>query len=85
MEFIKFALQAKPQSEAAAEVLYGPSNPNALTMLPAELQKQMPTYPDNLQQDWPLRGEWLAENYDSVNDRWQKFLLGVEAFPDGRA
>jgi len=77
VEFIKFAMRAKPQADAASEVLYGPTNSSALPLLSADLQMQLPTYPDNMKLEWALNGDWLADNFDAINDRWQKFLLGA--------
>jgi hypothetical protein len=39
------------------------------------VRRRLPTYPDNLKLQWPLNGDWLAQNFDALNDRWQKFLI----------
>jgi putative spermidine/putrescine transport system substrate-binding protein len=74
-QFINFCTQAKPQSDLAMEIPYGPTNKNALALVPSDRRKLLPTYPDNLKHMWPLNGKWLGENYDEINDRWQKFML----------
>jgi putative spermidine/putrescine transport system substrate-binding protein len=74
--FIDFATRPEPQAVVAAELLYGPTNPKALPMIEEGVRKRLPTWPENLEKQWPLNGDWLAQNFDALNDRWQKFLLG---------
>ncbi|MGV6872235.1 ABC transporter substrate-binding protein [Pseudochelatococcus sp. B33] len=75
-ELIRYAMQADPQAAVAKLIPVGVSNEAVHQMLPAEVLQGMPTAEDNFRQQWPLQGEWLAEHYDAVNDRWQKFMLG---------
>jgi putative spermidine/putrescine transport system substrate-binding protein len=75
-QFIDFTIRAKPQAELAQEIPYGPTNRNALDLVPLAQRKRLPSYPENIKVMWPLNGEWLGKHYDAVNDRWQKFLLG---------
>ena len=75
-QFIDFTTRPKPQAELALEIPYGPTNRNALELVPIAQRKRLPTYPENLKVMFPLNGEWLGKHYDAVNDRWQKFLLG---------
>ena len=75
-QFIDFTTRAKPQAELAQEIPYGPTNRSALDLVPMAQRTKLPTYPENLKVMWELNGEWLGKNYDAVNDRWQKFLLG---------
>jgi hypothetical protein len=48
-----------------------------MSLIPPEIQKLLPTAEANMKKQWLLKGDWLAENFDRVNDRWQKFLLGA--------
>jgi len=75
MKFIDFCARAKPQADAAMEIPYGPTNRNAFDLIPPERRKDLPTYPDNLKRMWTLDGKWLGDNYDIINDRWQKFMI----------
>jgi putative spermidine/putrescine transport system substrate-binding protein len=75
-QFIDFTTRPKPQADLALEIPYGPTNKNALELVPIAQRKRLPTYSENLKVMWPLNGEWLGKHYDEVNDRWQKFLLG---------
>ena len=75
LKFINFCSGAKPQADAAMEIPYGPTNKKAFDLIPAERRKDLPTFPDNLKKMWALDGKWLGDNYDVINDRWQKFLL----------
>ncbi len=75
-EFIRFAMQPEPQAKLAQLLPTGISNLKAEALLPPAARGNLLTTPDRLSRQWLLKGEWLAENYDRVNDRWQKFMLG---------
>jgi putative spermidine/putrescine transport system substrate-binding protein len=74
--FINFVSQPKPQADFAVEIPYGPTNRKALDLIPAAQRQKLPSNPEAIKQMWSLNGEWLGKNYDAINDRWQKFLLG---------
>jgi putative spermidine/putrescine transport system substrate-binding protein len=74
--FIDYTTRPKPQAELAQEIPYGPTNTQALELVPLAQRRKLPSYAENIKVMWPLNGEWLGKNYDAVNDRWQKFLLG---------
>jgi putative spermidine/putrescine transport system substrate-binding protein len=74
-EFLNFATRPQPQADVAVDLLYGPTNPKALPLIAEDVRRRLPTYPDNLKLQWPLNGDWLAQNFDALNDRWQKFLI----------
>jgi putative spermidine/putrescine transport system substrate-binding protein len=46
-EFLQFAVQPKPQADFANKLYYGPTNPEAFKHIPAEVSRQLPTYPEN--------------------------------------
>jgi len=75
LKFINFCASPKPQADAAIEIPYGPTNKKAFDLIPPDRRKDLPTYPDNLKRMWALDGKWLGDNYDMINDRWQKFML----------
>lgn len=75
-ELIKYSMQAEPQAALAKLIPIGASNKAVNQMLSPEVLETMPTTEKNFKLQWPLQGEWLAENYDAINDRWQKFMLG---------
>jgi putative spermidine/putrescine transport system substrate-binding protein len=74
-QYIDFTMKPKPQADMSLDIPYGPTNRNALELVPVAHRKRLPTYPDNFKLMWALNGEWLGKHYDEVNDRWQKFLL----------
>lgn len=75
-EFIDFSSRPEPQAEIARLIPVGVSNNGASAMIPDEVESILPTSEENFPQQWELQGEWLAENFDAINDRWQRFLLG---------
>ena len=75
LRFIDFTIRPRPQADLALEIPYGPTNRNALELVPLAQRKRLPSYAENIKVMWPLNGEWLGKHYDEVNDRWQKFLL----------
>lgn len=75
-ELIKYSMLPEPQAALAKAIPTGISNKSAEAMLSADVLKDMPSTEANFKKQWPLKGEWLAENYDAINDRWQKFMLG---------
>jgi len=72
---MNYICKPKPQADLAMEIPYGPTNTQALAMIPPERQKSLPTAPQNMKLMWPLNGEWLGKYYDEINDRWQKFMI----------
>lgn len=72
------AFMNKPELQAAfcRDTGYGPTNLKALELIPKELTPIVCSAPENMKNQWPVDGEWMAENYDRINDRWQKFMIG---------
>ncbi|MGY6633998.1 MAG: ABC transporter substrate-binding protein [Alkalilacustris sp.] len=75
-EFIDFSNRADRQADMAQQIPVGVSNTDAAAMIPEERERILPTSEANFAQQWALQGEWLATNFDAINDRWQRFLLG---------
>jgi len=75
MEFIAFASQTEPQAEMPKHISYGPVNAKANAQLSDDLARDLPTYAQNLDQQFFINGEWWDENFDNVLERWQQWLL----------
>jgi putative spermidine/putrescine transport system substrate-binding protein len=75
-EFLRFCMEPAPQAELARLIPTGISNVKAEALLTQEQRKTLLTTDANMRNQWELKGEWLAEHYDAINDRWQKFMLG---------
>lgn len=75
-EFLNFSALPEAQAAFSSIIYYGPSNPKALDMISDDVKQKLNSHPDNLVHQWPFNGDWLAEHFDALNDRWQKFLIG---------
>ena len=74
MKFIDFAARPEPQAAFARLMYYAPLNPKAFDLLPPEVAKQLPTYPDNLRVAHVMNAEWWADNYAQVQRRMERWL-----------
>ena len=73
-EFIQFCSQAKPQAEWATRLYYGPSNPDAFALIPPEIARQLPTYPDHVRVRAEQDADWLADHADAMEERFTRWL-----------
>lgn len=76
LEFLKFCLQPRPQADIARYTSFGPTNLKAFALLPEDVQKSLATYPENLKNQWSLNGQWLADNYAMLDERFQRLKIG---------
>ena len=74
MEFINFASQAKQQAEFTKLMYYGPINKKAFDHIPADLVKDLNTYPANKEKHWKPDEQWLGENLQTYIERWQAWV-----------
>lgn len=73
--FVAFASSAEPQANYPKYIPYGPVNKEALGKLPAEIFKDLPTSPENLEKQFIINNHWWHENKAQVLERWNKWLL----------
>src|SRR5262245_37236099 len=73
-EFLQFAVQPKPQADFANKLFYGPTNPEAFKLIPAEVSRQLPTYPEN--QKVAIKPDTLAEADQTakIQERFTQWL-----------
>lgn len=76
MQFINFTLSAKNQAQMSKRVPFGPTNKDALRLLPANVLKNLPTSPENLKRQLVSDRNWWGENLTKVEDRMKGWLLG---------
>ncbi|KAA3654679.1 MAG: ABC transporter substrate-binding protein [Proteobacteria bacterium] len=69
-EFIRFASQAKPQSQYAALIPYGPTHKGAVGMMDAKVAADLPTAPANLEGALPSNTEFWVEYGEDLEQRF---------------
>lgn len=55
---------------------YGPANPAAASLVPADMKGLDPSQPENLKMQIPTDGAWWGANNDAVAARWADMLAG---------
>lgn len=75
MEFINFASQAQPQADLLSVMPYGPTNTKAFDLMDAEYGKTLPTHEENIDKQMILDVTFWNDNFDTINDRFQEWLL----------
>ncbi|MBU3113229.1 ABC transporter substrate-binding protein [Clostridium lacusfryxellense] len=74
MKFINFCTTAETQAEFSKLVDYAPTNANALPLLSEELKTRLGQSTQSAKQI-VADVKWWADNYDAVDERFQKWLL----------
>ncbi|QRM33289.1 ABC transporter substrate-binding protein [Microvirga sp. VF16] len=81
-KFIEFACRAENQANLAKHFPEGPVNRNAFKLLPEELARKLPTYPEYLAKSIPINGQWYSEvgpdgltNAQQLVKRWSDWVL----------
>ena len=69
-DFIRFASQAKPQSQYAALIPYGPTHKGAVGMMDAKVAADLPTAPANLEGALPSNTEFWVEYGEDLEQRF---------------
>jgi putative spermidine/putrescine transport system substrate-binding protein len=72
--FIDFAAQAKPQADFCMRLSYGPLNPKAFELIPADQARKMPTYPEHLKIGFTPDAAWLGPNLPKIRERFSQWL-----------
>lgn len=75
MKFIAFATAPEQQAAQAKLIPYGVINEKAYDLLDEATIKELPTSPEKSKNQLMLNAEFWGENYDSINERFQKWLL----------
>jgi putative spermidine/putrescine transport system substrate-binding protein len=73
-DFIAFASKPENQVKLPEYIAYGLPNKEAASKVPAELQKDLPTAPDNLAQEIALDAEFWVDNVESLTQRFNAWL-----------
>jgi putative spermidine/putrescine transport system substrate-binding protein len=76
MQFINFASTAEAQAQFSKLIDYAPTNSKALDLLPDDVKKRIgKSSSDANTKQIIVDSEWWADNFDSVNERFEKWLL----------
>jgi putative spermidine/putrescine transport system substrate-binding protein len=76
MKFIAFASTPEQQAEFSKAIDYGPTNSKALDLLSEEVKKRIGKSSDEAStKQIIIDSSWWAENFNSVNERFEKWLL----------
>jgi putative spermidine/putrescine transport system substrate-binding protein len=73
-DFIAFTSKPENQVKLPDYIAYGLPNKEAASKVPAELQKDLPTAPDNLAQQAALDTEFWVDNVEALTTRFNAWL-----------
>jgi putative spermidine/putrescine transport system substrate-binding protein len=74
--FLAHMMKAKTQAALSQIIPYGPTNTDANALIPASVQANLPTGPDNFPKTVFQDFEWWANNGQKAYDAFNEFLLG---------
>jgi putative spermidine/putrescine transport system substrate-binding protein len=74
MDFIAFASKAENQAKLPPFVAYGLPNKDAASMVPADLQSELPTDPKNLEGAVSLDVDFWIDNSEALTERFNAWL-----------
>ncbi|MCX8995583.1 ABC transporter substrate-binding protein [Rhizobiaceae bacterium BDR2-2] len=74
LDFIAFASQAENQAKLPLKVDYGVPNKKAAAAIPEDVQKNLPTYPENLEHALPLNVDFWIDNSEALTERFNAWL-----------
>lgn len=69
-KFITFASQVDSQKTFSTQIPYGPVRKDALSQLPAEVQKQLPTAPANMAEAQLVNAEFWVDHGEELEERF---------------
>ncbi|MED3562467.1 ABC transporter substrate-binding protein [Bacillus xiapuensis] len=75
MKFIEFTLEPKQQAALSSNYDNAPANANAVPLLSKETIERLGTSPEKVKHQVIIDQKWWLDNYDKVNERFQKWLL----------
>ncbi|MCX7711406.1 MAG: ABC transporter substrate-binding protein [Clostridia bacterium] len=75
MKFIAFATSPQPQADFAKAYPYGVPNKKAYDLMDEATKATLSTSPEKRPLQVSIDVNWWAENFDKVNERFQKWLI----------
>lgn len=76
MQFIATTMRADTQAAYSQLIPYGPTNTDALAMIPPDVLKNLPSSEENFAKGVVLDLDWWAENGDATGETFNNYLLG---------
>ena len=76
MQLLATTLRADVQAAYSQVIPYGPTNTEALAMIPADVLKNLPSSEENFGKGVVLDLDWWAENGDATGETFNKYVLG---------
>lgn len=73
-EFMKIANNAEAQAKFSAIMPYGPTNVNAINLMPEEARKNLPAG-ENIAEALSYSDSFWIENYDALKERWSNWVV----------
>jgi len=74
MRFLDMIGRAETQATFARLLYYAPQNAKAFDLMPPELARLMPTYPDNEKIAHMVNYTWWADNTAEVTRRFEQWV-----------
>ena len=76
MKVLAYIAEPEPQAEMAVRVNYGPGNSKAFDtgIISTEMEKTMPTYPENAKTQITLNPDWWAENNNRAQEMFDEMM-----------
>jgi putative spermidine/putrescine transport system substrate-binding protein len=74
MKFLDIVGRAECQAVFSRLLYYGPQNPKAYDLLPPDIARLLPTYPDNVKLAHMVNYDWWADNLAPVQRRFERWL-----------
>ena len=74
MKMLDMVGRAEHQAVFARALYYAPQNPKAFALLPPDIAKLMPTWPDNEKVAHMVNYEWWADNTAQVQRRFEQWV-----------
>lgn len=75
MEFINYATKPEQQLKFSQNIDYGSMNQKAVDLMDKDLKERLGQTDELLQSQIKVNWDWWVENFDEVNERFQKWLL----------
>lgn len=69
-KFLDFAGQAQNQAKLPEHILYGVTDKQAASLIPASLLRELPTSPEHLQESLHIDDQFWTENIDQLTQRF---------------
>lgn len=73
MDFIRFATSTPQLAAQAEHIPYGPVRRSALNQVAPALRAHLPTGPKNFRHALQIDGEWWAQHYPSISQRFEEW------------